>query len=83
MKLVIYTLFALLLLSSCEQCYTCKREIARTSDKPFPGYPVTAVQEFNVTKSDAEVFNSNSFVIEKDTINGVILTTNIKTKCFR
>ena len=69
-----------LLITSCQKCYQCEREVARTSDKPFPGYPVTAVIKFDATKEQAEAFNG-VLIIEKDTINGVVLTTNIKTIC--
>lgn len=76
----IFILFLALPFAACQKCYECEREVARTSDKPFPGYPVTAVLKFDATKEQAEAFNG-VLVIEKDTINGVILTTNIKTTC--
>ncbi len=80
MKLADYLILAMLTLISCQRCYECERQVARTSDKPFPGYPVTAVIKFDVTKEQAEAFNG-VLIIERDTINGVILTTNIKTIC--
>ena len=79
---ILILLISIILISCDGKCYTCQREVARTSDKPFPGYPVTATIEFNATKEEAEAFN-NLLIIEKDTINGVVLTTNIKTVCDR
>ena len=82
MKLITSTLLIALLLSSCsKECHTCKREIARTSDKPFPGYPVASTTYFDATKEEAEAFN-HSYKITRDTINGVILTTNDKITCY-
>ena len=81
MRAQIIILLISIILSSCDgKCYTCQREVARTSDKPFPGYPVTATIEFDATKEEAETFN-NLLIVEKDTVNGVVLTTNIKTVC--
>lgn len=80
MKPILYITLIALTLSSCQKCYECERQVARTSDKPFPGYPVTAVIKFDATREQAEAFNG-VLKIEKDTINGVILTTNIKTVC--
>ena len=73
-------ILCLLATASCNRCYECERTVSRTSDKPFPGYPVAAVSKFSVTKEQAEAFNG-LLVIERDTINGVVLTTNIKTVC--
>lgn len=80
MKLIAFTLLMLFTLTSCQKCYECERQVARTSNKPFPGYPVTAVIKFDATKEQAEAFNG-VLTIEHDTINGVVLTTNIKTIC--
>jgi len=83
MKDLLFIVLIPILVSSCDtQCYTCTREVARTADAPFPGYPVTAVTKFDATKEEAEAFN-NLLIIEKDTVNGVVLTTNIKTVCGR
>lgn len=78
MKRVLF--LALILTASCNRCYECERTVSRTSDKPFPGYPVAAVTRFDATKEQAEAFNG-VLIIERDTINGVILTSNIKTVC--
>jgi hypothetical protein len=83
MRVAILTTFILVIMSSCDnRCYTCQREVACTSDAPFPGYPVTSVTEFKVTKEQAEAYN-NLLIIKKDTVNGVVLTTNSKTVCGR
>lgn len=83
MRTSILILFLASIISSCDdKCYTCQREVARTADAPFPGYPVTAVTKFDVTQEQAEAYH-NLLVIEKDTVNGVVLTTNIKTTCGR
>jgi hypothetical protein len=83
MRAAVLTIFLSIIMISCDdKCYTCQREVARTSDAPFPGYPVTSITEFDVTKEQADAFN-NLLIIEKDTVNGVVLTTNIKTECGR
>jgi hypothetical protein len=72
-------LLIIFMLAACE-CYDCEREVARTTDKPYPGYPVAATIKFTATKEEAEALNG-LLIIEKDTINGVIITSNIKTRC--
>lgn len=80
MKLKCILALIIFTLASCKECYDCERTVARVSDKPFPGYPVAATVKFTATKAEALALDGK-LVVERDTINGVILTSNIETRC--